>query len=84
MILIMSSAPGRGALLEDMELLPETKGLLAMIYRNYWCTEEERKEYDRILMENDRKCGRRSAVEENPTDEESGPRLQDLCELFPE
>lgn len=46
---------GEGQQLRDLTLLSETKGLLAMIYREYWCTAEERLEYDRLLGENQRK-----------------------------
>ncbi len=38
--------------IKNLKLKPETKGLLAMIYRNYWCTPEERKKYDKILNDN--------------------------------
>lgn len=39
--------------LNQINLKPKTKALIAMIYRNYWCTPEERKEYDQILVENE-------------------------------
>lgn len=38
--------------IKDLNLKPETKGILAMIYRNYWCTQEERLEYDNLLNNN--------------------------------
>lgn len=38
--------------IKDLNLKPETKGLLAMIYRNYWCTPEKRAEYDELLKKN--------------------------------
>ncbi len=38
--------------IKDLNLKPETKGLLAMIYRNYWCTPEKREEYDELLRHN--------------------------------
>jgi hypothetical protein len=41
--------------LDDQVLLPKTKVLLAVVYRNYWCSEEEKAEFDKILTENDRK-----------------------------
>ncbi|MGN1297835.1 MAG: hypothetical protein ACI4VH_05380 [Clostridia bacterium] len=34
---------------------PKTKTLLTIIYREYWCNEEERTELDKILIENDAK-----------------------------
>lgn len=33
---------------------PKTKTLLTIIYREYWCNEEERTELDKILIENDK------------------------------
>ena len=51
-----------------------------MLYRNYWCTEEERKEYDKILRENDRQCSHRPAIQEDCGDEE----LELLTGLFEE
>lgn len=38
--------------IKDMPLKQETKGLLGMLYRNYSCTPEQRKEYDKILYNN--------------------------------
>ena len=40
--------------LDEQELTPKTKILLTVIYRNYWCNEEERAELDEILIENDK------------------------------
>lgn len=41
--------------LDEQELLPKTKTILTILYRDYWCTEEERAELDEILIDNDRK-----------------------------
>jgi len=41
--------------LNEIELMEKTKDILAMLYRNYWCSEEERKEYDILLNENEKK-----------------------------
>ena len=41
--------------LDEQDLKPKTKTLLTVIYRNYWCNEEERAELDKILIENDKK-----------------------------
>ena len=41
--------------LEEQELKPKTKTLLTMIYWNYWCNEEEKRNLDRVLIENDKK-----------------------------
>lgn len=38
--------------IKDLKLKKETKGLLSMVYRNYWCTPEERAEYDKLLLNN--------------------------------
>ncbi|MCI9039874.1 MAG: hypothetical protein HFJ29_08510 [Clostridia bacterium] len=34
-----------GKLLNEQDILPETQSLLALIYRSYWATEEEKKEF---------------------------------------
>ena len=39
--------------IENMNLKQKTKALLGMIYRNYWCSPEEIKEYDKILRDNE-------------------------------
>lgn len=39
--------------LDKIELKHKTKLLLAMIYRNYICSEEERLEYNKILYQNE-------------------------------
>lgn len=39
--------------LDKIELKPKTKLLLAMIYKNYICSEEERLEYNKILYQNE-------------------------------
>lgn len=41
--------------LNEQELLPKTTTLLTILYREYWCTDEERAELDKKLIENDRK-----------------------------
>lgn len=40
--------------IDEMNLKPKTKALIGMIYRNYWCTPEERKTYDEILVQNEK------------------------------
>lgn len=54
--------------LEEQELKPKTKTLLTIIYRNYWCNEEEKKELDRILIENDKKYEEELRQKYNPDD----------------
>lgn len=41
--------------LKDLELRPETKGLLALIYQSYFCNEQEKIEFELLLKENARK-----------------------------
>ena len=41
--------------IKDGDLLYETELLLQVIYRNYWCSEEEKKEIDELLIENEKK-----------------------------
>lgn len=41
--------------INEQQLLPKTKSLMAMIYRYYFCNEVERKEYDEILSKNQQK-----------------------------
>lgn len=54
--------------LSELNLKPKTKALIAMIYRNYWCTPEERKEYDKILRENEEKFQEAAREKYNPDD----------------
>lgn len=54
--------------LSELNLKPKTKALIAMIYRNYWCTPEERKEYDKILRENEEKFQEEARQKYNPED----------------
>lgn len=53
-------------LLEEQELLPKTEILLTVLYRNYWCSKEEKIELDRILIENDRKYEEELRKKYNP------------------
>ena len=39
--------------IKDMHLKPETKAILAIIYRKFWCTPEELKEFDEKFNEKD-------------------------------
>lgn len=41
--------------LDNQDMKPKTKTLLTIIYREYWCNEEERTKLDKILIENDKK-----------------------------
>lgn len=41
--------------LDNQDMKHTTKVLLTIIYREYWCNEEEKAELDKILIENDQK-----------------------------
>lgn len=41
--------------IDEQNITEKTKDLITVIYRNYWCNEEKRKELDMILTENERK-----------------------------
>lgn len=41
--------------LQEQEIKEKTKDLIAVLYRNYWCSEEERTSLDKKLIENDKK-----------------------------
>lgn len=52
--------------LEEQNLTSETKTLLILIYRNYWATEERKKDLDKIFMENDEKYEEELRQKYNP------------------
>ena len=54
--------------LKEQNLKPKTKNLLIIIYRNYWCTNEEKDRIDSILMENDKKYEKELIEKYNPND----------------
>ena len=55
--------------LDKQENIKEkTKDLMTIIYRNYWCNEEERKELDKKLIENDIKYEEELKKKYNPND----------------
>ena len=54
--------------LDEQDLKPKTKTLLTIIYRNYWCNEQEKAELDKILIENDRKYEEELREKYNPDD----------------
>lgn len=41
--------------LKDLDLKEETKNLLGIMYLNYWSTEEEKKEFSKLLDDNELK-----------------------------
>ena len=52
--------------LEEQNIKEKTKDLIAIIYRNYWCNEEERKELDQKIIENDKKYEEELREKYNP------------------
>lgn len=38
--------------LQNQNIKKETKSIMALIYRNYFCTQEEKKDYDELLNKN--------------------------------
>ena len=52
--------------IDKQELQPKTKTLLTVIYRDYWCNEEERKEIDKVLIENDKRYEEELRKKYNP------------------
>ena len=54
--------------LDKQDIKPKTKTLLTIIYRNYWCNEQERVELDKKLIENDKKYEQELREKYNPDD----------------
>ena len=54
--------------LDEQDLKPKTKTLLTIIYRNYWCNEQEKAELDKKLIENDKKYEEELREKYNPDD----------------
>lgn len=54
--------------LDEQDLRPKTKTLLTIIYRNYWCNEQEKAELDKKLLENDKKYEEELREKYNPDD----------------
>jgi len=52
--------------LGEQELKPKTKTILTIIYWNYWCNEEEKRNIDRVLIENDQKYEKELKEKYNP------------------
>lgn len=54
--------------LNNQDLKPETKILLTIFYRNYWCTDAQKVQIDNILIENDKKYEKELLEKYNPND----------------
>lgn len=55
-------------LTKGTKLKPETRSLLAIVYRDYLCDEEEKKEFDKVLEENEKKYLEEQRKKYNPDD----------------
>lgn len=54
--------------LTELPLKPKTKTLLTIIYRNYWCNEQQKQELDKKLKENELKYQAEMREKYNPDD----------------
>lgn len=54
--------------IDEQDITEKTKDLITVIYRNYWCNEEEREKIDRILTENEREYQEELRKKYNPDD----------------
>jgi len=54
--------------IDEQDITEKTKDLITVVYRNYWCNEEERQNLDRILTENEKKYQEELMQKYNPDD----------------
>ena len=54
--------------ISETKLSKETKSLLAIIYRQFLCNEEEKREFNKILKENEEKFQKEIKEKYNPND----------------
>lgn len=52
--------------IKDMELKEKTKDILAIIYSNYWCNEDEKLAFEKLLQENEKKYQKELREKYNP------------------
>ncbi len=52
--------------IDEQGLLDETMTIISLIYRNYWCDEMQRKEYDEIVRKNELKLQEEIRERYNP------------------
>ena len=52
--------------LNEMNLKEETRGLLALMYENYWCPEEEKQDLQKKFYENEQKYQEELRQKYNP------------------
>lgn len=54
--------------LDEMEIQEETKGILGVIYRNWWCSEDEKKYYNQLFKNEELKSQQEKRIKYNPDD----------------
>lgn len=52
--------------IDEQDITEKTKDLITVIYRNYWCTEDEKQNLDKILTENEKKYQEELLEKYNP------------------
>ncbi len=52
----------------EQNISDKAKDILIIIYRNYWCSEKEKQEIDKILNENEKKYQKDLRKKYNPND----------------
>ena len=52
--------------LDKQDLKPKTQTLLTILYREYWCNDEEKAKLDKVLIENDKKYEEELREKYNP------------------
>lgn len=51
---------------KEQNISEETRGILALIYRDYWCSKEERERFNRLIEENEQKYQEELREKYNP------------------
>ncbi len=54
--------------IDEQNITEKTKDLITVIYRNYWCTEEEKEYLDKILSENEKRYQEELIKKYNPNE----------------
>lgn len=63
--------------IDKMQLKKETRMILAIIYRKFWCNQENKQNFDRILNENERKHQEEIREKYNPDDIFKNKKMKD-------
>lgn len=61
----------------EMDLSEETKALLGVMFRNYWCSEERREAYENKISENETKLQEELRTKYNPDNIFSKPSIEE-------